>query len=114
MRSGSHPLPFAVGLRAFELTQFFFQVGNCIGQHQVADQAQPSDGQRNLFNRFGQIHTRTKNAGAAIAAGADDADVLVREAIAKIDKAAANRVMHKNKAAHQSQLAKRLNAGAQG
>jgi len=41
--------------------------------------------------------------------------VLVREAIAKIDKAAANGVMHKNKAARKkSQLAKRLNAGAQG
>ena len=72
---------------------------------------------RNLANRKvrSEIHTRTKNADAAIAAGADDADVLVRDAIAKIDKAAANGVMHKNKAARKkSQLAKRLDAGAQG
>ena len=36
---------------------------------------------RNLANRKvrSEIHTRTKNADAAIAAGADDADVLVRK-----------------------------------
>ena len=68
---------------------------------------------RNLANRKvrSEIHTRTKNADAAIAEGADNADELVREAIAKIDKAAASGIMHKNKAARKkSQLAKRLNA----
>ena len=68
---------------------------------------------RNLANRKvrSEIQTRTKNADAAIAEGADNADELVREAIAKIDKAAANGTMHKNKAARKkSQLAKRLNA----
>ena len=39
----------------------------------------------------------------------------VEELSGKIDKAAATGVMHKNKAARKkSQLAKRLNAGAQG
>ncbi|MEO0493628.1 MAG: 30S ribosomal protein S20 [Actinomycetota bacterium] len=68
---------------------------------------------RNLANRKvrSEIQTRTKNADAAIADGADDADELVRETIAKIDKAAASGIMHKNKAARKkSQLAKRLNA----
>jgi len=67
---------------------------------------------RNLANRKvrSEIHTRTKNAEAAIADGADNADELVRSAIARIDKAAANGVMHKNKAARKkSQLARQLN-----
>ena len=67
---------------------------------------------RNLANRKvrSEIHTRTKNANAAIADGADNADELVREAISRIDKAAASGVMHKNKAARKkSQLAKQLN-----
>ena len=67
---------------------------------------------RNLANRKvrSEIHTRTKNATAAIADGADNADELVREAISRIDKAAASGVMHKNKAARKkSQLAKQLN-----
>jgi small subunit ribosomal protein S20 len=70
---------------------------------------------RNLANRKvrSEIHTRTKNADAAIAEGADNADELVREAIARIDKAAASGIMHKNKAARKkSQLAKRLNAAS--
>lgn len=70
---------------------------------------------RNLANRKvrSEIHTRTKSADAAIADGADNADELVRQAIAKIDKAAASGIMHKNKAARKkSQLAKRLNASA--
>ena len=68
---------------------------------------------RNLANRKvrSEIHTRTKNANAAIAEGADNADELVREAISKIDKAAASGVMHKNKAARKkSQLAKQLSS----
>lgn len=67
---------------------------------------------RNLANRKvrSEIHTRTKTADAAVAAGADNADELVRDAISRIDKAAASGVMHKNKAARKkSQLAKRLN-----
>ncbi len=70
---------------------------------------------RNLANRKvrSEIHTRTKNADAAIAEGADNADELVREAIAQIDKAAASGIMHQNKAARKkSQLAKRLNAAS--
>ena len=70
---------------------------------------------RNLANRKvrSEIHTRTKNADAAIAEGADNADELVREAIARIDKAAASGIMHKNKAARKkSQLTKRLNAAS--
>ena len=66
---------------------------------------------RNLANRKvrSEIHTRTKNANTAIAEGADNADELVRDAISRIDKAAANGVMHKNKAARKkSQLAKQL------
>ena len=47
---------------------------------------------------------------AAIADGADNADELVRAAISRIDKAAADGVMHKNKAARKkSQLARQLN-----
>ena len=68
---------------------------------------------RNLANRKvrSEIHTRTKSADAAIADGADNADELVREAIAKIDKAGASGIVHKNKAARKkNQLAKRLNA----
>ena len=67
---------------------------------------------RNLANRKvrSEIHTRTKSASAAIADGADDADELVRAAISRIDKAAADGVMHKNKAARKkSQLARQLN-----
>ena len=67
---------------------------------------------RNLANRKvrSEIHTRTKSASAAIADGADDADELVRAAISRIDKAAADGVMHKNRAARKkSQLARQLN-----
>ena len=67
---------------------------------------------RNLANRKvrSEIHTRTKSASAAIADGADNADELVRAAISRIDKAAADGVMHKNKAARKkSQLARQLN-----
>jgi len=67
---------------------------------------------RNLANRKvrSEIQTRTKSAAAAIDDGADDADELVRAAISRIDKAAADGVMHKNKAARKkSQLARKLN-----
>ncbi len=67
----------------------------------------------NLANRKvrSEIHTRTKAANEALAEGAENADELVRSAISRIDKAAANGVMHKNKAARKkSQLAKQLNS----
>ena len=67
---------------------------------------------RNLANRKvrSEIHTRTKAANDAVADGAENADELVRAAISRIDRAAANGVMHKNKAARKtSQLAKQLN-----
>ena len=67
----------------------------------------------NLANRTArsEIHTRTKAANEAVAGGAENADELVRSAISRIDKAAANGVMHKNKAARKkSQLAKQLNS----
>jgi small subunit ribosomal protein S20 len=68
---------------------------------------------RNLANRKArsEIHTRTRAANAAVAEGADNAEELVRAAISRIDKAAANGVMHKNKAARKkSQLAKQLSS----
>ena len=68
---------------------------------------------RNLANRKvrSEIHTRTKAANDAVADGAENADELVRAAISRIDRAAANGVMHKNKAARKkSQLAKQLNS----
>ncbi len=68
---------------------------------------------RNAANRRvrSEIHTRTKSAIAAIDEGADDADEAVKAAIKRIDKAAQQGVLHKNKAARKkSQLAKRLNA----
>ncbi len=67
----------------------------------------------NLANRKvrSEIHTRTKAANEALAEGAENADELVRSAISRIDKAAANGVMHKNTAARKkSQLAKQLNS----
>ena len=67
---------------------------------------------RNAANRKvrSEIHTRTKSANAAVEEGADNADELVRAAISRIDKATANGVMHKNKAARKkSQLARKLN-----
>jgi len=68
---------------------------------------------RNLANRKArsEIQTRTKSADVAIAEGADNADEIVRDAIKRLDKAAANGLIHKNKAARKkSQLAKRLAA----
>ena len=67
----------------------------------------------NLANRKvrSEIHTRTKAANEAVAEGAENAEELVRSAISRIDKAAANGVMHKNKAARKkSQLAKQLSS----
>jgi len=68
---------------------------------------------RNLANRKvrSELHTRTKKANEAVAAGADNADELVRAAMSRIDKAVSSGVMHKNKAARKkSQLARKLSA----
>jgi len=68
---------------------------------------------RNLANRKvrSELHTRTKKANEAVAAGADNADELVRDAMSRIDKAVSSGVMHKNKAARKkSQLARKLSA----
>ena len=66
---------------------------------------------RNLRNRQvkSEIHTRTKNALAAIDEG-DDAEETVKAAIKRIDKAAQKGVLHKNTAARRkARLAKKLN-----
>ncbi len=68
---------------------------------------------RNASNRQvrSEIHTRTRTAIAALDEGADNAEEAVDAAIKRIDKAAQQGVMHKNKAARKkSQLAKRLAA----
>jgi small subunit ribosomal protein S20 len=58
-----------------------------------------------------EMKTRTKRAEEAVAAGADDADELVRQATQRIDKAAENGVIHKNQAARRkSRLMRKVNA----
>jgi small subunit ribosomal protein S20 len=47
-----------------------------------------------------EMRTRTKTASVAIDAGAEDADDSVRAAVRRIDKAAAQGVIHKNQAAN--------------
>ena len=57
-----------------------------------------------------ELRTRTKHAEAAIEAG-DDAEATTREAIKRIDQAAAKGVLHKNTAARRkSRLMKKVNA----
>ena len=52
-----------------------------------------------------------KKANVAIETNAADKDVLVKDAVKKIDKAAANNLIHKNCAARKkSNLAKKVNA----
>ena len=59
-----------------------------------------------------EIKTRTKHAEAAVEAG-EDAEALTREAVKRIDQAAAKGVLHKNTAARRkSRLMKKLNAGS--
>ena len=59
------------------------------------------------------LKTAIKKANAAIEANADDKEAVVKEAVKKIDQAAAKGILHKNKAARsKSNLAKRLNASA--
>ena len=58
-----------------------------------------------------ELKTRRKVALAAVAAGSDQADVITRLAIQRIDMAATKNVIHKNKAARdKSRLMRRLNA----
>ena len=66
--------------------------------------------QRNK-SRKSALKTALKKANLAIETNAADKDVLVKEAIKKIDQAAAYGIIHKNAAAHKkSQFTKKLNA----
>ena len=57
-----------------------------------------------------EIKTRTKNALAAAGEGVQDGGAALRLAIKRIDKAAANGVIHKNQAANRkSRLMRQLN-----
>jgi small subunit ribosomal protein S20 len=58
-----------------------------------------------------EIKTRLRAADEAIAAGADDIDEKVRDAVKRIDMAATKGVIHKNQAARRkSRLQARANA----
>jgi small subunit ribosomal protein S20 len=60
-----------------------------------------------------ELKTRTKNATAAAAEGAENAEELARLAQKRIDSAASKGVIHKNAAARRkSRLAKKLNQSA--
>ena len=56
------------------------------------------------------LKTAIKKANAAIEADAEDKDVLVKDAVKAIDKAASKNLIHKNTAARKkSNLAKKVN-----
>jgi small subunit ribosomal protein S20 len=58
-----------------------------------------------------EMRTRTKTAVAAAEEGAEDSAELLRLAVKRIDKAAAQGVIHKNAAAnHKSRLVRRITA----
>jgi small subunit ribosomal protein S20 len=58
-----------------------------------------------------EMRTRSKSAVAAAEDGTEDAAELLRIAVKRIDKAAAQGVIHKNTAAnHKSRLVRRINA----
>jgi len=58
-----------------------------------------------------EIRTRTKTAVTALDSGAEDAEEATRAAVQRIDKAAAQGVIHKNQAANRkSRLMRRANA----
>jgi small subunit ribosomal protein S20 len=60
-----------------------------------------------------ELKTRTKNATAAAAEGAENAEELARIAQKRIDSAASKGVIHKNAAARRkSRLAKKVNQSA--
>ena len=68
---------------------------------------------RRLSNKSvrSEIRTRTKTAVSALDTGADDAPDALRAAVRRIDKAAAQGVIHKNQAANRkSRLMRRANA----
>ena len=62
-----------------------------------------------------ELKTRTRSAVAAAEAGADDVDERLRQALKRIDTAAAKGVIHKNQAARRkSRLVAKVNrAGAE-
>jgi small subunit ribosomal protein S20 len=62
-----------------------------------------------------ELKTRSKSAVAAAESGADDADERLRQALKRIDMAAAKGVIHKNQAARRkSRLVAKVNrAGAE-
>jgi small subunit ribosomal protein S20 len=61
-----------------------------------------------------EIKTRVKNAGSAILAGSDDSPEAVRLAVKRIDKAAAQGIIHPNQASNRkSALMKRLASSAE-
>ena len=69
--------------------------------------------QANAANRAAKtaLKTQLKKFDAAVAAGEGDLDVVYRESVAGVDKAAAAGVIHKNAAARKkSQLTKKLAA----
>lgn len=56
-----------------------------------------------------ELNTRTKSAVTAAETGAEDAEERLREALKRIDKAAAKGVIHKNAAARRkSRLTRRI------
>ena len=58
-----------------------------------------------------EMRTRTKSAVASAESGAEDTTEVLRLAVKRIDKAAAQGVIHKNTAAnHKSRLVRRINA----
>lgn len=58
-----------------------------------------------------EVKTRTKNALAAAQSGAEDTAERLRDAVKRIDKAAAKGVIHANQAARRkSRLVRRVNA----
>jgi small subunit ribosomal protein S20 len=58
-----------------------------------------------------EMRTRTKSAVAAAEAGAEDTAEALRLAVKRIDKAAAQGIIHKNTAANnKSRLVRRINA----
>ncbi|MBQ7740110.1 MAG: 30S ribosomal protein S20 [Eubacterium sp.] len=60
--------------------------------------------------RNSALKTAIKKANAAIESNADDKDVVVKEAIKKIDQAASHNLIHKNCASRKkSNLANKLN-----
>jgi small subunit ribosomal protein S20 len=62
-----------------------------------------------------EIRTRTKTALHAVNVGAEDASESVRAAVKRIDKAAAQGVIHKNQAANRkARLMRRAAAGSEG